>query len=251
MIKSADQEVVIDARIESLDIKRTADQLFSVIPTLLITAEADSQWMELWQKKSAQTRSLLSMIPEWCEENIGRALSAVLPARTPLFISSSRPIRDIEGFARPRADIETFANRGLAGIDGNISTALGIASQRSNSVAVVGDLSFLHDMGSLVVTAGINLRVVVINNDGGGIFSTLPQNSVDGFEKIFGTPHGQDPAAIAQAMGVESRTVSTMEDFVSQLSAPIKGLSILVANVPTRAENARILTDFYKAIESI
>jgi 2-succinyl-5-enolpyruvyl-6-hydroxy-3-cyclohexene-1-carboxylate synthase len=251
LIKSADQEVVIDARIESLDIKRTADQLFSVIPTLLITAEADSHWMELWQKKSVQTHSLLNTIPEWCEENIGRALSAVLPARTPLFISSSRPIRDIEGFARPRADIETFANRGLAGIDGNISTALGIASQRSNSVAVVGDLSFLHDMGSLVVTAGINLRVVVINNDGGGIFSTLPQNSVDGFEKIFGTPHGQDPAAIAQAMGVESRTVSTMEDFVSQLSAPIKGLSILVANVPTRAENARILTDFYKAIESI
>ncbi len=251
LIKSADQEVVIDSRIESLDTKRTADQLFSAIPTLLNTAEVDTQWMELWQKKSALSRSLLSTLPDWCEENIGRALSAVLPARTPLFISSSRPIRDIEGFAAPRADFETFANRGLAGIDGNISTALGIASQRSNSVAIIGDLSFLHDMGALVATAGVNLRLVVINNDGGGIFSTLPQNSVEGFEKIFGTPHGQDPAAIAQAMGIESRTVATMEDFVRELSAPIKGLSVLVAKVPTRAENAKILVDFYKAIEGL
>ena len=249
LVKSADHEIVVDARINSVDNKRTADQLFSEIPTVINNTEQDHGWRELWLKKSAMVNSMLPTLPQWCEENIARALAAILPARSPLFISSSRPIRDIEGFASARADIETFANRGLAGIDGNISTALGIASQRKNSVAIVGDLSFLHDMGALISIEDFNLRLVVVNNDGGGIFSTLPQNSVEGFEKIFGTPHGRDVAAIAQAMGIASTTVSTMEDFVTAISAPIKGVSVVVALVPSREKNSEILKDFYRAID--
>ncbi len=249
LVKSADHEIVVDARINSVDNKRTADQLFSEIPTVINNTEQDHGWRELWLKKSAMVNSMLPTLPTWCEENIARALAAILPARSPLFISSSRPIRDIEGFASARADIETFANRGLAGIDGNISTALGIASQRKNSVAIVGDLSFLHDMGALISIEDFNLRLVVVNNDGGGIFSTLPQNSVEGFEKIFGTPHGRDVAAIAQAMCIASTTVSTMEYFVTAISAPIKGVSVVVALVPSREKNSEILKDFYQAID--
>ena len=251
LVKSADQEIVIDSRVKTVDIKRTADQIFGEIPTVSINNDADEEWKRIWQEKSATTHALLQALPTWCEENIARALSALLPARSRLFISSSRPIRDIEGFASPRADIETYANRGLAGIDGNISTALGIASQRENCVAIVGDLSFLHDVGALVMTEGINLRLVVIHNDGGGIFSTLPQNSVDGFEKIFGTPHGQDPAAIAQAFAVQSTTVSNMDDFVAAVSTPVRGLSVVVAKVPTRFDNAQILKNLYAEIEAL
>ena len=116
-------------------------------------------------------------------------------------------------------------------------------------MAIVGDLSFLHDMGALISIEDFNLRLVVVNNDGGGIFSTLPQNSVEGFEKIFGTPHGRDVAAIAQAMGIASTTVSTMEDFVTAISAPIKGVSVVVALVPSREKNSEILKDFYRAID--
>ena len=224
LVKSADHEIVVDARINSVDNKRTADQLFSEIPTVINNTEQDHGWRELWLKKSAMVNSMLPTLPQWCEENIARALAAILPARSPLFISSSRPIRDIEGFASARADIETFANRGLAGIDGN-------------------------DMGALISIEDFNLRLVVVNNDGGGIFSTLPQNSVEGFEKIFGTPHGRDVAAIAQAMGIASTTVSTMEDFVTAISAPIKGVSVVVALVPSREKNSEILKDFYRAID--
>ena len=83
--------------------------------------------------------------------------------------------------------METFANRGLAGIDGNISTAIGIALNRKKTFAVIGDLAFLHDINGLLLgpeEVQPDLIILVISNDGGGIFSTLPQNGVAGFERI-------------------------------------------------------------------
>ena len=251
LIKSSGREIVIDSRISSVDVKRSADQLFAAIPHLIKSAEADSEWDKQWRNYSDATNQLFSTLPQWCEANIAREVSALIPDSASLFISSSRPIRDIEGFASSRTGLNTFANRGLAGIDGNISTALGIASQYETSFAIVGDLSFLHDMGALVSTEKINLRLLVINNDGGGIFSTLPQNSVEGFETIFGTPHGKDPAKIAQAMGVASFTVESIDELREKISAPVKGVSVVVANVPSREMNAQILRDFYQAVEKL
>ena len=149
-IKSAKREIVIDPRVAMIDINRNADQIFLTLPTVTRVDEIDLEWIAEWRIYSDATLELLNSIPKWSEASIARSVASLLPDESTLFISSSRPIRDVEAFATPRANIETFANRGLAGIDGNISTALGIASQRSSTVAVLGDLSFLHDMNGLI-----------------------------------------------------------------------------------------------------
>ena len=97
----------------------------------------------------------------------------------------------------------------------------------------------------------INCCFIVINNDGGGIFSTLPQRGVDGFESVFGTPHGLDPAAIAKAMGVSASTISSVGELKKVLKSPVKGISIVVANVPSRDENADSLKAIYESMNSI
>ena len=251
LIKSATREIVIDPRVAVIDINRNADQIFLAIPRVKREGDVDSEWLSMWNSYSEETTGLLNSLPHWFEGSIARNFAQFLPDQSTLFVSSSRPIRDLEGFAAPRGDIETFANRGLAGIDGNISTALGIASQRSSSFAIMGDLSFLHDLTGLIGAGDINLRVFVINNDGGGIFSTLPQYNVEGFEKTFGTPHGLDPAFIAASMGVRAKTISSIDELQLEMLEPIIGLSVVVLPVPSRRENADFLRELYQEIESI
>ena len=251
LIKSAKREIVIDPRVAMIDINRNADQIFLAIPRVTRKSELDSTWDALWAMYSSETSRLVDDLPDWSEASIARNIARLLPDQSTLFVSSSRPIRDLESFAASRGNLETFANRGLAGIDGNISTALGIASQRSSTVAILGDLSFLHDLTGLVSVRDINLRILVINNDGGGIFSTLPQHSAHGFEKIFGTPHGLDPALIAASIGVRARTISNADDLQAEMLEPIIGLSVVVLPVPSRRENAQFLLELYQSIETI
>jgi 2-succinyl-5-enolpyruvyl-6-hydroxy-3-cyclohexene-1-carboxylate synthase len=194
---------------------------------------------------------MIGEISQWSEALIAREIGSAIPVGTALFISSSRPIRDLEGFASARNGVETFANRGLAGIDGNISTALGIASQRSSTIAVLGDLGFLHDLTGLLHHEEINLRILVINNDGGGIFSTLSQRGVAGFEEVFGTPHGKDLAAIASAIGISAKTISTQSELKSELTAPVKGVSVVVITAPDREANADFLQKIYSQVGSM
>ena len=253
-VKLAAQEFVVDPRAESIDVKRNATQIFFSLPKVEKRFDSDSTWDSTWNSFAEQTAALISGIPNWSEQNIARTLGASLVPGTTLFVSSSRPIRDLEGFVSPRSGIETFANRGLAGIDGNISTAFGIASQRESTVALLGDLSFLHDITGLVGPLGqtrVNLRLVIVNNDGGGIFSTLPQNGVPGFEEIFGTPHGLDIAAISASFGLDTTTVTDIDQLTGILLQPIVGVSLVVADVPSRAENARALRELNLKINSL
>lgn len=244
LVKAAGRELVIDPRVATIDQKRNATEIFFAIPELIKEFENDAIWHATWSSQGTKASEILAALPPWSEQNICRVVGSTLSANTTLFISSSRPIRDLEGFAKPRKGIETFSNRGLAGIDGNISTSLGIASQRKRTLALLGDLSFVHDLTGLVGASGINLRIVLINNDGGGIFSTLPQNGVRGFEKIFGTPHGLDLGAISAAFGIATSTIVSIDQLAEALLAPIIGLSILILNVPSRDENARVLREF-------
>jgi 2-succinyl-5-enolpyruvyl-6-hydroxy-3-cyclohexene-1-carboxylate synthase len=139
----------------------------------------------------------------------------------------------------------------LAGIDGNISSALGMAIARKNSQALIGDLAFLHDITGLITQEKIDCRLLVINNDGGGIFSTLPQNGITGFEQVFGTPHGLDPAAIAKSMRIPSTSVSNHKELQNELAKPIDGISVVVINAPSRESNGDNLKKIYKLIEGI
>jgi 2-succinyl-5-enolpyruvyl-6-hydroxy-3-cyclohexene-1-carboxylate synthase len=217
----------------------------------LNTKSASPEWSEQWEKYADRAAKSIDALTRFSEAVIAREIAANLPEGSTLFVSSSRPIRDLEGFGAPRSGVRTYANRGLAGIDGNISTALGIASASKQTFAVLGDLSFLHDLTGLIHHEDIDCCFIVINNDGGGIFSTLPQRGVDGFESVFGTPHGLDPAAIASAMGINSSTISSIDELKKVLKSPVKGISIVVANVASRDENADSLKAIYESMNSI
>ena len=249
-IKLARKEIVIDPRIATVDGDRMADQKFTQLPAVEVVP-VDADYAEKWKKYSLRAQKLVGDITTWSEQLIAREIGAGIPTGTSLFISSSRPIRDLEGFAVARAGVETFANRGLAGIDGNISTALGIASQRKETIAVLGDVGFLHDLTGLIHKEDINLKILVINNDGGGIFSTLAQRGVDGFEDVFGTPHGLDIAAIASSMGISAKTINSQAQLIAELSEPVTGLSVVVINVPDREANADFLKGIYSSVSSM
>ena len=95
------------------------------------------------------------------------------------------------------------------------------------------------------------MRIFVVNNDGGGIFSTLPQRGSNGFEQVFGTPHGLDPAAIAKAMGLDAKVISSVEQLRDEIKKPISGISIVVCDVPSRESNGDLIKNLYIKMESI
>ena len=249
-IKMARKEIVIDTRLATVDTDRMASQKFTQLPVVEVQTP-DAEYADRWKKYSQRAMKLVTDISTWSEQLIAREIAANIRTGTSVFIASSRPIRDLEGFAVARDGVETFANRGLAGIDGNISTALGVASQRKETIAVLGDLGFLHDLTGLIQKETINLKIFVINNDGGGIFSTLSQRGVDGFEEVFGTPHGLDPAAIATSMGVAAKTIDSSAQLLRELAEPVKGISVVAINVPNRNANADLLKEIYSSISSM
>jgi 2-succinyl-5-enolpyruvyl-6-hydroxy-3-cyclohexene-1-carboxylate synthase len=248
LIASAKTQIVIDPRMVTVDTYRVADQRFIAAPKV-VSKPADLEWHEQWRKLSLRTAKLVSEITNWSESALARELASQLTGA--VFISSSRPIRDLESFASARTGIETFANRGLAGIDGNISTALGIATARESATAIIGDLAFLHDLTGLIGNTSANLRIIAINNDGGGIFSTLPQAGVTGFETVFGTPHGLDLEKIAAGLGISAKTISSFAALKSELAKPISGISVLVCQMPSRENNAAQLKALVANLESI
>jgi 2-succinyl-5-enolpyruvyl-6-hydroxy-3-cyclohexene-1-carboxylate synthase len=250
LIKSARYSFVIDPRLATVDSDRLADKKFTDLPELYV-APADPEWIAKWQKYSERSAKVVKDLSKWSEPLIAREIAANLPSETALFIASSRPIRDLEAFASTRSGVTTYANRGLAGIDGNISTATGIAKHHGSAVAVLGDLAFLHDLTGLIHNDQVNLKIYVVNNDGGGIFSTLPQRGVTGFEQVFGTPHGLDPAAIAVAMGISAKTIDNTTDLVKDLTTPIKGLSVVVLNAPNREANADLIKELSEKMKSL
>jgi 2-succinyl-5-enolpyruvyl-6-hydroxy-3-cyclohexene-1-carboxylate synthase len=181
------------------------------------------------------------------EPGAARAVVRGVGAGTTLVVSSSMPIRDVERYAVPRREVRVVANRGANGIDGVVSTAVGVAvGSRAPTALLIGDVAFLHDSNGLLGAAGrgIDLVCVVVDNDGGGIFSFLPQArtlGADRFESLFGTPHGLDLAALATAYGVRARRLDQREDLIGAVAeaAAERGIQVLV--VPTdRAANVEV-----------
>jgi 2-succinyl-5-enolpyruvyl-6-hydroxy-3-cyclohexene-1-carboxylate synthase len=142
---------------------------------------------------------------------------AGLPSGSTLVTSSSMPVRDVEWYAAPRDDVRVLANRGANGIDGVVSTAVGVALATGAPTALlIGDIAYLHDQNGLLSLGSrdVDLVVVVVDNDGGGIFSFLPQAGQvppDRFEALFGTPHGVDPLAVAAVHGLPTATLHDLD----------------------------------------
>jgi 2-succinyl-5-enolpyruvyl-6-hydroxy-3-cyclohexene-1-carboxylate synthase len=174
----------------------------------------------------------------WGEPLIAReaALSAEL-----LYVASSMPIRDVDAFAPRRGRV--LVNRGLNGIDGIVSSAAGAAAVTgARTLALVGDLALLHDLGGLIAAARLRipLSVLCVNNDGGGIFNFLPiAQHAARFEELFATPHGLDLEGAARLCGAEFTRVSDAKALRSALRRPAQGLRLLEARTDRAANVAQ------------
>ncbi|MFD6137495.1 2-succinyl-5-enolpyruvyl-6-hydroxy-3-cyclohexene-1-carboxylate synthase, partial [Isoptericola sp. NPDC060257] len=183
---------------------------------------------------------------------VARAVASVLGPDDLLVVGSSNPVRDLDlvlGLDHPQAgDLpDVLANRGLAGIDGTVSTATGVAHaaarQGRRTRALVGDLTFLHDAGGLLRgphEPPVDLEVVVVNDDGGSIFATLEHgelatSSTRGaatFERVFGTPHGANLAQLCAGYGVDHQLVLDVGSLRHALQAPTRGVQVIEVHVP-------------------
>jgi 2-succinyl-5-enolpyruvyl-6-hydroxy-3-cyclohexene-1-carboxylate synthase len=184
-------------------------------------------WLASWQSAEAAAAEAIAVwlaaLGEPFEGQAFAGLGTVLPDDVIVLAGNSMPVRDMEAFlGTGPAAIRCLGNRGANGIDGLVSTALGAGAATGQPVvAVVGDVSFLHDLNALVAATrlGLSVTVILINNDGGGIFSFLPQAaSVDPgvglpqhFEELFGTPHGLDFGPLVQALGARHQRIPTSE----------------------------------------
>jgi 2-succinyl-5-enolpyruvyl-6-hydroxy-3-cyclohexene-1-carboxylate synthase len=173
------------------------------------------------------------------EPGVARTVAAALPAGANLVMSSSMPVRDVDAFAaagaRPR---RVFSNRGVNGIDGVISTAVGVArASAAPTVLLIGDVAALHDLGGWVAAKGAALTVVVVNNDGGGIFSFLPvAERTPHFERFFGTPHGTDFGHVAALAGAQLHRPRTLAQLSATLEVTTRaGLHLIEVRTERRA----------------
>ncbi len=131
-------------------------------------------------------------------------------------------MRSAEWFAgRGDSALRFFGNRGVSGIDGNLSTAFGIAAARGRAVAVVGDLAFLHDVNGLALCRHGRLTVLLLDNGGGGIFDHLAQAALPEFERGWLTPQSLDPAAAARAFGLDYRCADNVGDLAAAVRAAL------------------------------
>ncbi len=220
---------------------------------------ADPAWAAAWlgadRSATEAMDAWLAGLDEPFEGAPFPALAAALPGGSTLWAGNSMPVRDMDGWltSTDRA-ITVRANRGANGIDGVVSTALGSAAVAPGPVAlVVGDVSFLHDLNALVAARlhALSATIVLVNNDGGGIFSFLPQGtaSIPGgglpeqYEHLFGTPHGIDVAPIVTALGGEHVTVGHAE-LRARVEASIGRPGVRVLELKTdRARNVALHRD--------
>jgi 2-succinyl-5-enolpyruvyl-6-hydroxy-3-cyclohexene-1-carboxylate synthase len=186
-----------------------ARDLLARVPTDYRASSDAERWQQADRAAERAIAAWLAEHPDVTEPGVARAVVAGLATGATLVVASSMPIRDVEWFAPNRRDIRVLANRGANGIDGLIATATGVALTGAPTTLLIGDVAFLHDSSSLIALTRrpIDLTIVVVDNDGGGIFSFLPQASSvapASFETLFGTPHGTDLAALCAANGIEA-----------------------------------------------
>lgn len=184
------------------------------------------------------------------------ALGEVLPDGATLFVSNSMAVRDLDGFLPISTKrLRVLANKGANGIDGIVSSALGAAAALPGPLVLLsGDLAFLHDAGGLFAAHqhGIRATLVIVNDDGGGIFSLLPiaahGERVD-FERLFTLPHGLDLAAISGAYGLEHQRVTTVADLREALGCSLASSGTQVIEVAVdRSENLALHREIQEEI---
>ena len=225
-------------------------------------AAAAPRWLAEWRAiDRAADAAITGYVAGVAETFEGRALAevaALVPTNATLFVSSSMPVRDLDGFGRGDArSLRVLANRGANGIDGVVSSALGAAAAIGETgggplVLVIGDLAFYHDMNGLLAGKlhALDATIVVINNDGGGIFSFLPQAAdTRHFEQLFGTPHGLEFAPAAALYGARYTRADGWPSLRASVAAGIAGRGLHIVELRTdRTRNVALHREAWGAV---
>tara|TARA_R110002072_G_scaffold68752_4_gene167050 strand:+ start:162 stop:1235 length:1074 start_codon:yes stop_codon:yes gene_type:complete len=241
LLAGAPRQWVVDRAGRALDPTHSAELFVSASPaplaqalTPLARSSKDDSWRGRWQAAETQARAAKAQIlreggPLW-SGGVAAATAESLAPEGLLHVASSLAIRDVDAFA-PQARVS--CSRGANGIDGTLSTAWGLALALEAPLTVlIGDLAFLHDLGGLVAVRGVDLRIVVVDNRGGGIFGYLPvAEHPEAFEPCFLTPPEADLLALARAAGAEVRSAEDGRELSAWLAEPPLGLEVIVAKV--------------------
>ncbi len=264
--EAAARVVVVDPWRGWADPNRAATEFHHCATDPWLTAALDGaspcepQWLVSWQtlEKKAQEAIAGVLGTGLNEPQVARAVHRYAGATgATIVVSASMPIRDLEWFATTESvPPRVLANRGANGIDGVVSTALGVAASESTpqgrpgpgpgtgrTIALLGDLAFLHDVSGLVNLPDVPGTFVVVDNGGGGIFSFLPQaSSIEPtqFERLFGTPPTSDIGAVARGFGLHVYDVTTLSELEPALAASTSAPALVRVMVPGRAENVAL-----------
>ncbi len=218
-------------------------------------AHQDASYTELWRKANEIAAQLTEShrSEQVHEGDYVRTLLTSLPDGSDLISGSSMPIRDLDTYFRnTERDIAIFSNRGANGIDGVVSTALGIQTARKRpSWLLIGDLSFMHDVNGLLISRmqTMDLTIMVSNNDGGGIFSYLPQSTIPNhFEQLFGTPTGLSFALLAEMYGIQYSSVSSIKELEGQLAEEKTAPLRIIEMISIREQNVQAHRELWTAI---
>jgi 2-succinyl-5-enolpyruvyl-6-hydroxy-3-cyclohexene-1-carboxylate synthase len=269
VIRHAPLHIAVDSQPAFADPTRSADIVLAAVPLAPQEFNADPHWLSAWQRAdvlaSAAIETALSAEADVLSGiDVARIIAAGVPDGGLFFVGSSWPVRHVSAFAGATATgALVIGNRGTSGIDGCVSSAWGaaVAWQRegnAGTVALLGDLTFLYDSNGLLVPEGEpqpELVVVVMDNDGGGIFSSLEQGAPqfdDTFERVFGTPMGRDIETIAKSLGYSAHTISSTTELTEALEKAIAngGVQVIVARTCPREREAALLRDVHAAIAS-
>jgi 2-succinyl-5-enolpyruvyl-6-hydroxy-3-cyclohexene-1-carboxylate synthase len=234
---SAAPQVVLDAHAAWHEPTRAAETLLAAAAAPACDAlaaalemrspERDPRWLARWREADARVPAALAAAPDPFEPKAYAALAPALPGGAIVWLGSSMPVRDVEGFFPSVATpIRFLANRGANGIDGVVSSAAGAAlASRRPTFVLTGELGLLHDLGGLLAArrAGVELTIVCVNNGGGGIFDFLPvaeHAEASAYEEHIATPAGVDLADVAVLAGLPHRLAATPEQIRESVREP-------------------------------
>ena len=212
------------------------------------------KYLKLWQRLEQEGKKQLSTAidePHCFEGRTIRELQKQIPEDGQIFVANSMTIRDFDYFwFSGESKAVLYGNRGVNGIDGTISTALGLAANGRPTYLVTGDLSLFHDLNGLAIakTHNLNLTIILHNNDGGGIFEYLPQKGTKHFDYLFSTSQGLDYSGAAKLYGCDYTKISSPDELSSVLANVSQETGVHIIEIPTNREYSRELHKKYTKV---